>query len=200
MHPRAAYRFVQAARVVDALGPGDQLVTESVARELTPLLDEPESVRDAWAEAVWRSGPRPTAAQVREVVQGKRALAEPPVEAERSAMAREAKNIKAGDVIGSRTVSSVRVHYGDCLNGQGAPVRAAQVVIVTFEGGGPAGYYWPNKLVVLDAIGPTTITVALGRLDGESADREPGRPGLTLTADQRERALGIVERLRKFAG
>ncbi len=101
-------------------------------------------------------------------------------------------------MIGSRTVSSVRVHYGDCLNGQERPsARASRDRDVR---GAARGYYWPNKLVVLDAISPTTITVALGaRRDVGRIESQVGA-GLTLTADQRERALGIVERLRKFAG
>lgn len=42
---------------------------ESVARELAPLRREPEQLREVWTETVEHYGDRPTAAQVREVVQ-----------------------------------------------------------------------------------------------------------------------------------
>lgn len=41
---------------------------EAVARELAPLLDEPEALREAWSTAVEQHGPTPTAAQTREIV------------------------------------------------------------------------------------------------------------------------------------
>jgi phage N-6-adenine-methyltransferase len=44
-----------------------------VAAELAPLRAEPEVVREAWAQAVEQHGPTPTAAQVREVVEPRRA-------------------------------------------------------------------------------------------------------------------------------
>ena len=63
------YRLLDAARVAEALG-SNQLVTESVARELAPVLrDDPEQVETVWAEAVAEHGPAPTAAQVRETVE-----------------------------------------------------------------------------------------------------------------------------------
>ena len=39
------------------------------ARELAPLRDQPDAMGEVWTEAVNRHGPRPTARQVREVVQ-----------------------------------------------------------------------------------------------------------------------------------
>jgi phage N-6-adenine-methyltransferase len=48
------------------------LPNRAVARELVPLRAEPEQLREAWAESVERHGERPTAAQVREVVEEKR--------------------------------------------------------------------------------------------------------------------------------
>lgn len=44
--------------------------TERVARELAPLRDQPEAMREAWEEAVQQHGDSPTAAQVRDVVRG----------------------------------------------------------------------------------------------------------------------------------
>jgi hypothetical protein len=46
--------------------------SESVARQLAPLRDEPEQVREAWAETVERHGEQPTAKQTRAVVNGRR--------------------------------------------------------------------------------------------------------------------------------
>lgn len=65
-----AYRMVQSAEVVGALSPNGDISeprSEAVARELAPLRDEPEVMREAWTEAVEQHGPAPTAAQVREV-------------------------------------------------------------------------------------------------------------------------------------
>lgn len=64
----AAYRILDAARVVPQLGTAPVPRSESVARELAPLRAEPEQMREAWSEAVEQHGPEPTAAQVREIV------------------------------------------------------------------------------------------------------------------------------------
>jgi phage N-6-adenine-methyltransferase len=71
-----SYRVLDAARVVDALpeSPIGERPAESVARELVPVLREaPEQVPEVWGEIVELHGPTPTAAQVREVVEDKRA-------------------------------------------------------------------------------------------------------------------------------
>jgi DNA N-6-adenine-methyltransferase (Dam) len=63
-----AYRQIQAAQVAQLVSPiGDIPRTESQARELAPLLDDPEMLRETWAEVV-ELHPAPTAADVREVV------------------------------------------------------------------------------------------------------------------------------------
>jgi phage N-6-adenine-methyltransferase len=69
-HRVHGYRLLRAAEVAEALGPSNPGVTEKQARELVPLLDEPERLREAWAEAQERH-PEPTAADVRDVVRGK---------------------------------------------------------------------------------------------------------------------------------
>lgn len=66
-------RLIAAAEVTEAMAPiGAVPTTESVARELAPLRAEPTQLREAWSEAVERNGDKPTAAQVREVVDEKR--------------------------------------------------------------------------------------------------------------------------------
>lgn len=63
-----AYRLLQSGRVMAELPMGSpKPATERMARELAPLLDRPEELRDAWAEA--SSNGEPTALKVREVVQ-----------------------------------------------------------------------------------------------------------------------------------
>ncbi len=66
-----AYQFIDAAEtakrlstIVEGLAPR----SESVARELSPLRDDPDAQAAAMSEAVKRHGPSPTAKQVREVV------------------------------------------------------------------------------------------------------------------------------------
>ena len=67
-----AHRQIEAANVAGALLPnGNTPTTESVARELAPLKDQPEKLQEAWSETVEQHGPKPTAKQVKEVVRGK---------------------------------------------------------------------------------------------------------------------------------
>lgn len=62
-----AYRLLQSGRVMSQLPIGSRApANESVARELAPLLDAPETLREAWAEA--SANGAPTAADVRGVV------------------------------------------------------------------------------------------------------------------------------------
>lgn len=68
-----AYRILDSGRVARALEPqspmGDSpMPNERQARELTPLKDDPEAVRAAWSEAL-EEGPKPTATDVRRIVQ-----------------------------------------------------------------------------------------------------------------------------------
>jgi hypothetical protein len=76
---RQSYRLLQAAKVVHQLsgecpmGHSLQVVpqvpeSERIARELVPLLSNPQALDEAWNEAVEVSGGVPTAAMVREVV------------------------------------------------------------------------------------------------------------------------------------
>lgn len=70
-----AYRLIEGAEVARLVSPnGDMPVpaTEATARELAPLKDDPEVMREAWAEANERSDGKPTAAVVREVVSERR--------------------------------------------------------------------------------------------------------------------------------
>lgn len=68
-------QLIQAAQVVEAVPTIVGIpspATESVARELVPLKEDPDVLSEAWAEAVEQHGPTPTAAQVKEVVDTKR--------------------------------------------------------------------------------------------------------------------------------
>lgn len=65
---RHANRLIHYAQVNAALGPIGPAETESQARELAPLLDEPGLMRRAWATVVRRTGGRPTARAIREAV------------------------------------------------------------------------------------------------------------------------------------
>lgn len=76
-----AYRLIEASEVVQVLSPtGDMSLsllgpvtdipapkTERVARELAPLRQEPEVMREVWRESVEVSGGQPTATVVRDV-------------------------------------------------------------------------------------------------------------------------------------
>jgi hypothetical protein len=80
-----SYRLLQAARVVSQLpmGSSPQGVSqvpesERIARELVPLLGNPQAIDEAWNEAVQEVGGVPTVAKVKEVVSRKLALIPPP--------------------------------------------------------------------------------------------------------------------------
>lgn len=65
-----SYRLLHAGRALSVIQLDNGLPrpeNEAQARELAPLLDEPDVLREAWAEVV-HLHPKPTAAQVREVV------------------------------------------------------------------------------------------------------------------------------------
>jgi hypothetical protein len=70
-----SYRLLQTAPVVNQLPIGSypQVVSqvpesEAIARELVPLLSNPQALDEAWNEAVETAGGVPTAHAVREIV------------------------------------------------------------------------------------------------------------------------------------
>lgn len=64
-----AYELLNAGKVLDSVrNCGLAPANEAQARELAPLLNEPDELREAWAEVV-ELHPEPTAANVRDVVQ-----------------------------------------------------------------------------------------------------------------------------------
>jgi hypothetical protein len=71
-----ANKLVAAAEVVAIVEPTGTTVptSERQARELAPLRDEPEELREAWPEVVERH-PNPTARNIRDVVRGKTIVA-----------------------------------------------------------------------------------------------------------------------------
>lgn len=64
------YQLLDAGRVRGLLSESTNVerLTEGSARELVPLKDDPEAIRDVWAEATDRGNGKPTAAIVRDVV------------------------------------------------------------------------------------------------------------------------------------
>jgi hypothetical protein len=87
-----AYQMIDAAEVVETIlsTTVDEInseeepeevpipATESQARELAPLLDDPEKLREVWAEAVERTEGKPTAAAIRAVRQEREPAPEQP--------------------------------------------------------------------------------------------------------------------------
>lgn len=67
-----ANRTIQAAESAEVLAPmGAIPSSERVARELAPLRNDHDAMRETWAEVVEQHGPEPTAAQTRAVVNGR---------------------------------------------------------------------------------------------------------------------------------
>lgn len=67
MSKRHANRMVQAAEVAEVVGPMGP-GSERQARELAPLLDQPEKLRETWEQVNEQTGGKPTAAAIREAV------------------------------------------------------------------------------------------------------------------------------------
>lgn len=67
-----ASQLIVAAEVAGTLPTtvGTAPPNEAVARELAPLRQEPEKLREKWSETVEKHGPAPTAQQVRATVRG----------------------------------------------------------------------------------------------------------------------------------
>jgi hypothetical protein len=73
------YRLLKSAEVMEQLPMGNSRpASERVARELVPLLAEPDAMREAWAESLEQSEGEPTAAGVRATVNGHKSKAAPP--------------------------------------------------------------------------------------------------------------------------
>lgn len=70
-----AYQLLDSGRVLDVVRQSTTVdsapANEAQARELAPLLDKPEVLRETWAEVI-EQHPEPTAQQVRDIVQQKR--------------------------------------------------------------------------------------------------------------------------------
>jgi hypothetical protein len=66
-----AYRQIEASKVVDILSPIGEMplpANEAQARELTPLVDDPEAIRAVWRETIQDGEGRITARAIRQHV------------------------------------------------------------------------------------------------------------------------------------
>lgn len=74
-----AYQLIDGAAVAKLISSTtvEKINNEAQARELAPLLDDPDELRDVFAEAVTRTGGKPTAAAIREVRQEREPDVEP---------------------------------------------------------------------------------------------------------------------------
>ena len=66
-----AYRHIEASKVVDILSPIGDIplpTSEAQARELAPLVSDPEAVRTVWTETIAQGAGRVTARAIRERV------------------------------------------------------------------------------------------------------------------------------------
>jgi hypothetical protein len=66
------YRLIDGARVAQLVSPIGDIANEAQARELVPLLDQPEELTEAWEEAMHVSNGKPTAATITESVKRRR--------------------------------------------------------------------------------------------------------------------------------
>lgn len=70
------YRMIDVARVAGILSPIGEIRNEAQARELVPLLDDPESMTDAWRDAMSETNGKPTATVIAEKVKQRRLTAD----------------------------------------------------------------------------------------------------------------------------
>lgn len=68
MSVRHAERMVQAAEVAEVMRPIGRIENEAQARELAPLLNDPDALQSAWQQAQEATGGKPTAAAIRNIV------------------------------------------------------------------------------------------------------------------------------------
>ena len=62
----SVYRAMGTAQVVEIVSPIGDVPNEAQARELAPLRDQPDAMREAWSATVADTGGKPTAAALRE--------------------------------------------------------------------------------------------------------------------------------------
>jgi hypothetical protein len=78
---RHVNRLIQHAGVSAILGPIGPEINEAQARELAPLLDQPEAMRQAWEQVNEQTDGKPTAAAIRNVVRPQPSPPPEPLEA-----------------------------------------------------------------------------------------------------------------------
>ena len=128
-----AYRLIDSARVVEMISSpiGDEIhseddvdipATESQARELAPLLDDPEELREVWHETIERTDGKPTAAAIKAVREERDASREsPPVWSESELRMRA--EVEAGRVI----VASLRGEHRNLVGWAEASGRYVRI-------------------------------------------------------------------------
>lgn len=136
-------RLIQAAAVMRELPAEDAPTSERQARELAPLLDRPGVMRRAWATVMHRTGGKPTAQAVRDVVHetiphqtpaGSGASADAPGRAEAGAPADLLRGASAGAARPNEDATFVGERT-DAPNESGTKPPATELAGV---GGGPA--------------------------------------------------------------
>jgi hypothetical protein len=152
-----AHRLMQGAEVAGMLPTGNTPPSEGVARELAPLRDDPDQVREAWAEVVERHGDSPTAAETRAVVNEKRAEPLPAVE----------DLPTVGDVQHERTERLLVRAWADSVKRLALPAddRLAALSFAEQLGGEPG---LRPKLFRAAARGAEAIADAMDELEAES--------------------------------
>jgi hypothetical protein len=76
-----AHRLIEGAEVAAMLPNGNTPANEAQARELAPLKDDPDTLREAWQETLKRTDGKPTATDVRQVVAERKPTHESPLRA-----------------------------------------------------------------------------------------------------------------------
>lgn len=69
MHPRHAYRLIDAAKVAEIVCPTGQVLPERQLRELAPLKNQPEKLRKVYKQAAKLGPAQRTASAVKDLVQ-----------------------------------------------------------------------------------------------------------------------------------
>jgi len=174
-----AYRLINSAQVVkailspigDKIGPDSNVpipATESQARELAPLLGDPDKLREVWTEAVGAAGGKPTAEAIAKVREARSGEATPTPEPRDAAKAVLAKK-KASEAALLRSIEDDELRNHEHVSRFVHAVSQALKVATAFDAERIA------DLVDEDQVLQLTVTVdALARFAAEVKRRRSG--------------------------
>jgi len=169
-------RYARNLMAAASVGTVVPVTNEAQARELAPLLDQPERLRDTWQQAQEQTAGKPTAAAIRSIVRPQ-----------------PAQSPEAARITHTTTERTVEDFVADRVTGEVLSVEDWQ------QQPGPTSADLTSE--VHDSLADSDITYAANLLRGiTGTDRgllslDPRRTASALSDDQRDSALAFLDRL-----